>query len=285
MRLLHRLRPEEDRVEVDVLAVVFGLLGGPDLLQRGQLLVDPRASGGGVGAVVAHLLAVPADADAEGEPPVGHHVEAGDLLRGVDDVALRQERDPGAEHQPRRHRGDRGQRDERVQRPVVAPRQLAAFGPRRLPADRDVGVLGDEERVEPALLQGAPEHVGPDAVVGDERGDSEPHRSVIPNGALDGSVRGCDRGADGLTRSHGRGRHHLRNHLSGGGGGHQWTGDARPGHPVLAGAGAPGRLCRLPRAGGRRDRGGEPRREAARTAARVRARRRVPRRRGPAAPR
>ena len=133
-------------------------------------------AGGGVGAVVAHLLPVPADADAEGDPPVGDQVEAGDLLRGVDDVALRQQHDPGAEHQPRGHRGDRAQRDERVQRPVVPPRQLATGRVRRLPADRDVGVLGDEQRVETPLLQRAPQHVRPDALVGDERGDPEPHR-------------------------------------------------------------------------------------------------------------
>src|SRR4029453_12069240 len=60
VRLLHRLRPGEDRIEVDLPAVELRLVVGPDLLERGELLVDTGSAGGRVGAVVAHLLPVPA---------------------------------------------------------------------------------------------------------------------------------------------------------------------------------------------------------------------------------
>ena len=71
------------------------------------------------------------------------------------------------------HGRRRGQRDERVERPVVHRRQLAAPRIGRLPARRNVRVLGDDERVEPALLDRPRQRHRVDAVVGHERGDPD----------------------------------------------------------------------------------------------------------------
>ena len=51
---------------------------------------------------------------------------------------------------------------ERVERVAVLARQLAAAGVGRVAAHRDVRVLGEEERLEPALLRHAPERRGLD---------------------------------------------------------------------------------------------------------------------------
>src|SRR5664279_769679 len=83
-------------------------------------------SGLRVGAVVAHLLAVPANPDAELKPPVGYQIDAGDLLGKVDDIPLRQQGDPGADQQPIGDRRHSGQRDKRIQRSVVLARQVPA---------------------------------------------------------------------------------------------------------------------------------------------------------------
>jgi hypothetical protein len=71
--------------------------------------------------VVAHLLAVPARADAELEPPVREEVDRRDLLRRGDRVALDDQADAGADPQTLRDGGDRRQRDERVERVPVPP--------------------------------------------------------------------------------------------------------------------------------------------------------------------
>ena len=95
MRLLDRLRPAPDRVEVDVLAVVGGLVLGPDRLHRLDALAHQREAAVRIGAVVLHLLAVPTRADAEQEAPARQPVDARDLLRRDDRVALDHEADAG----------------------------------------------------------------------------------------------------------------------------------------------------------------------------------------------
>ena len=99
MGLLDGLRPGPDRVEVDVLAVVLGLVLGPDRLHRLRPLAHEREPPPRVGAVVLHLLLVPAGADPEQEAAAGEAVEARDLLRGHDRVALDDQADPGADQQ------------------------------------------------------------------------------------------------------------------------------------------------------------------------------------------
>ena len=96
VRLLDRLRPRPDRRRSHELAVERGLVVRPDLLHGQDALAHEREAPLRVGAVVAHLLAVPAAADAELEAPAGQEVERGDLLGGGDRVALDDQADAGA---------------------------------------------------------------------------------------------------------------------------------------------------------------------------------------------
>ena len=99
VRLLHRLRPRPRRLEVHELAgerspppsvhsSLQARIFSRTILRRRRVALD---------AVVLHLLVVPAVADAEQEAPVRQLVERRDLLRQPDRVALRDERDAGAE--------------------------------------------------------------------------------------------------------------------------------------------------------------------------------------------
>ena len=80
------------------------------------------------GAVVLHLLGVPAAADAEEEAAAREMIEAGDLLGERDRVALDHQADAGAEPQLRRDRRRHGERDERI---VGVPVLLGQVGRRR----------------------------------------------------------------------------------------------------------------------------------------------------------
>ncbi len=152
VRLLRRLGPAPDRVEVHELAVVLGLVLRPDLLHRLDPLAHELEAAARVGAVVAHLLAVPAGADAEQEAPAREPVERGDLLGGHDRIALDHQADAGAQLDALGRGRRERQRHERVQRVAVLGRQHVAARVGRLAADRDVRVLGDEQRVERPLL-------------------------------------------------------------------------------------------------------------------------------------
>ena len=84
----------------------------PDRLHRLHSLAHQRRSAGGIGAVVTHLLSVPARADPEQEAAARQPVEGGHLLGGGDRVALDHEADAGAElaaarSPPRPSRGPR----------------------------------------------------------------------------------------------------------------------------------------------------------------------------------
>lgn len=128
-----------------------------------------------VGGSELLLLPVPADAHAEDESPAGDEVQARNLLRGGDGVALDHQGDARADEQPLCSARRRGERDERVQGAVVLAGQVSATRIRGLPARRDVGVLGDEQRVEAALLYRPRERGRGYTFVGDECGDSEFH--------------------------------------------------------------------------------------------------------------
>src|SRR5436190_12461033 len=152
MRLLDRLRPGPDPIEVDMFAVVGGLVLGPDRLHG----FDPLAHDGEaplwVRAVILHLLDVPAGSHAEEEPAAGEAIERGDLLRGDDRVALDDEADAGGEEYALGRGGRRGQRDERVVGVAVLPRELPARGIVGATDCRDVRVLREEQRLEAPLL-------------------------------------------------------------------------------------------------------------------------------------
>src|SRR5204863_3665466 len=80
VRALRRLRPRPDAVEVDVAAVVGGLVLRPDRLHRLDPLAHHAEAPAWIGPVVLHLLTVPARADAEQEPSAGSLVERRHLL-------------------------------------------------------------------------------------------------------------------------------------------------------------------------------------------------------------
>ncbi len=128
VRLLHRLGPGHNRVEVDELAVVFGLGFRPDLLHRLDALAHQLGAALEGGAVVLHLLGIPADADAEQEAALRHLVYRGHLLGGLDRIALVDQAYPGADFQLRGGRRGGGEGHKGVHAVVVALRQVAAAG-------------------------------------------------------------------------------------------------------------------------------------------------------------
>jgi hypothetical protein len=179
VRLLNRLWPRPERVEVDELAVVLGLVPGPDRLHRLDPLAHQRKPRPGVRAVRLHLLPVPAGADAEQEAPAGDPVDRRHLLGGDDRVALDDQTDPGGERQPLGHGRDRPERHEGVVHVAVLARQLAAGRVRRPARSRDVRVLGHEQRLEPVLLDDPPELVRLDRVVRREHHQADVHGPAL----------------------------------------------------------------------------------------------------------
>src|SRR5579862_3284461 len=178
MRALHRLGIRPDLVEIDHRPVILGLLLGPQRLHREDALAHQLEAGFVAGAVVFHLLDIPAAADAEDDAAARQLVEAGHRFRGDDRVALGNETDPGAEQQlAGRRRGER-QRDERVVGVGVALRQLATAGKRALAAQRDVGVLRYEQRLKPARFERRRQLGDVDAVI--DRKIENPDLHVMP---------------------------------------------------------------------------------------------------------
>ncbi len=97
MWLLRRLRPLPNRIEIDEPAMEGGFLLSPDALHRQHALAHHLPARGGIDAVVAHLLAVPAGADAKQEAAAGEQLERGDLLGQRDRVVLGNEADTSPE--------------------------------------------------------------------------------------------------------------------------------------------------------------------------------------------
>jgi hypothetical protein len=156
---------------------VFRLRARPDFLHRLDALAHQLEACGERRAVVGHLLGVPAAADAEQQPTVGQPVDGGDLLGGVDGIALDHKADAGAELDGRRD--DRGGADgnEGIVGVVVPFRQLGAAGPGRFAAGRDVAVLGKPDRLEAARFRLGGELVRRNRVVGGKHRDADPHGS------------------------------------------------------------------------------------------------------------
>ncbi len=182
MRALRRLGPRPDPLELHELPGVAGLVLGPDRLHRFDALAQEAHPGPGVSPVVAHLLAVPARADPELEPPAGQMVDRRDLLGSDDRIALDHQADAAADPQRRGRLRRGGQRDEQVVGVAVLARQLAAARVRALAAGGDVGVLGEEQRLVAVLLDQAGDRPGGDRVGRGEVSDSEFHPSSLPAG-------------------------------------------------------------------------------------------------------
>ena len=175
MWLLNGLGPLPDRVEVDELAVVLGLVLRPDRLHGLDALALHPEAPIGIGAVIGHLLDVPARAHPEVDATAREQVERGDLAGGDDRISLGHQADAEAKPELLGRRRDRAERDEGIERVRVLARELAAAGIRRLSARRNVRVLGEVERVEATLLACLAELHGIHGVLGREDPDSELH--------------------------------------------------------------------------------------------------------------
>ena len=122
----------------------------PQRPHQRHVLADDRAPPARRTPVVRQFRHVPPVSHAEREPAAGDEVERGDCLRQRDRVMLGDERYAGPDLEVGL-RGDDRKRDVRVERPAVAFREVAAARVGRLGADRDVGVLRQQDRVEAAL--------------------------------------------------------------------------------------------------------------------------------------
>ena len=141
--------------EVDELAVVLGLLVGPDGLHGrrcSRTMSWRRAKSTPWSAASALFHPKP---DAEGDPPAGEMVERGHLLGQHDGVVLGGQQDAGAEADARGHGGRGRQGNDRIQAALVVV-EAHAFdeGGRHVLAHRQMGVLGHPERVEAEFLDG-----------------------------------------------------------------------------------------------------------------------------------
>ena len=95
----------------------------------------------------------------------------------MDGVALDEKADTGGDADGLAREGRCGQGEEGVHGVPVVLRQLGAARPGRLPAGRDVGVLGDPQRLEAQLLDGGRELGHRDRVLGREYRYPELHIS------------------------------------------------------------------------------------------------------------
>ena len=153
MRLGHRLRPRPDRIEVHVAPVVLRLVLGPDRLHR---LPPARASARSGcrdqfrGSRISSRFQ-PAPTPNSTRPFEIVSSVATSLAMTIGSRWITSTT-PKPSFRPLGHRRDGGQAHERIERVAVLGRKLAAGRVGRLPAHRDVGVLGEEERLESALL-------------------------------------------------------------------------------------------------------------------------------------
>src|SRR4051812_13132899 len=183
VRALRRLGPRPDAVEVDVAAVVGGLVLAPDRLHRLDALAHQPEAATRIRPVIQHLLAVPAGAHAKQEPSAGELVERCDLLGGRDWIALDDEADTGADQQALRGGRSGRERDKGIVRVRVLARKLAARRVWGLPLRRDVRVLGKEKRLEAARLRHSRDLGRGDGVVRRKHHHAEVHGSSLTGGA------------------------------------------------------------------------------------------------------
>src|SRR5262249_24120432 len=81
-----RIRPQ--RIEVDKLAVIFSCFLGPDFLHRLDSLTQDFPALVEWGAVIFHLLGIPATTNAEDQASVGELINRGHFLSEDDRIAL-----------------------------------------------------------------------------------------------------------------------------------------------------------------------------------------------------
>src|SRR5262249_57482094 len=97
IRLLLGFGIEPDRVESDKFAVEFRLILGPQGLHGEHAFAQYLETAAVVGAMIFHLLGIPAPANAKDETTPGESINPGDGLSCDNWIALRHEPDPGPE--------------------------------------------------------------------------------------------------------------------------------------------------------------------------------------------
>src|SRR5881296_125854 len=126
MWFLYRLRVRPNLIEVHELTVKLGLFLGPYFLHRQHSLTQQAPSLFEIGAVILHLLRIPAAADAEDEPAAGKHVETGHLFCSDDRVTLDNETDAGGNTKFLGRHRRRGQSQKQIVRVPIFLREIAA---------------------------------------------------------------------------------------------------------------------------------------------------------------
>ena len=175
MGLLDGFRPAPDWPEADVGTFVAGLVLGPDLLHRKYAVLHQPEAALGVRAVVAHLLDVPAGPDAEEEAAAGEEVEVAIAFAVAIGSRSTIRQMPVPTRSVSVASAALHQRDEGVKRVLVLAGQLAPAGSRGFATRGDVGVLGEEQGLEAAILGVASELSGVDPLVGGEDRDAVLH--------------------------------------------------------------------------------------------------------------
>src|SRR6266852_580686 len=166
MWLLDRFGPLPDAVEVHEVTVKIGLFVGPELLHGQDPLAHELPAAVGIGAVIGHLLQVPAAAHAEQKASARQVIQRGHLFGGGDRIALDHQAHPRAKAELAGHRGRGGQSQKRVKHVRVLAWELCTAGPRGAPLSRDVRVLWYPQRLESLVFGGAGQVDDRDRVLG-----------------------------------------------------------------------------------------------------------------------
>ena len=133
--------------------------------------------------MVFEFILVPPESDAEYKSAVRLSIKGCDCLGGNDRLSLCNQSYASAKENPVCHSGTHSESDQGIEGALVlVVEHLVASWGCRLAAERNMGVLGEVERVEPTLLNGAPEGYRSDGPVCHEHGYAVLHRATVPLG-------------------------------------------------------------------------------------------------------
>jgi class 3 adenylate cyclase len=177
---LRRLGPRPDPVEVDIFAVVAGLVMGPDLFHG----LDPLSHDGHpdarVGAMVPHFGPIPPRTHSELQAAAREVVDARNLFRRDDRVTFDDQANAAGDADIASRRRRSGERNKKVVRaPVLGRQRLSgrAVGLR----SRDMSVLSEVDGAVAALF-GYPRNLaGPHTVVGGKVSETKFHTPDLPD--------------------------------------------------------------------------------------------------------
>src|SRR5215467_15825038 len=130
MGLLHWPREGAHEWEVVVGAVILSRLIGPECLHGLNGLPRLRPAVGEIASHNLRLFFIPASADTKEKPALGEVVQRRDLLRQQERIALRDQRNAGAELERRRHCRGPGQGYEGIHESAIEIRDATPRGTR-----------------------------------------------------------------------------------------------------------------------------------------------------------